>query len=173
MRSYFTIRLTVFTAIAVLIGVQSHFLIDYLQYLVGSVMILFGIEGIVLPIITGPKKFFTDVQLYLGHVDLLLGLVVITSITKFDHICIIWATWTIVRESFDLYETGHKAVHGFPAIFSFSLSITEIVFSVLLLLYATEHHALTHIYLLIPEFIVNGLSPLLFDIHKKRRVRRS
>ena len=173
MRNYYLIRLVVVTVIAVLIGIYSnHILESYLQYLVGSVMILFGVEGIFIPIINDNKKFFNDVQFYLGHVDLLLGLVVITSIPRFDHICIIWATWTIVRESFDLYEIGHKAAHGFPAVFSFVLSITEIVFSILLLLFATEHHALTHIYLLIPEFIVNGLSPLLFDIHKKRRSRK-
>lgn len=176
MRYYYVIRLVLFTAIAVLIGVQSPFLIDHLKYLVGCVMILFGIEGVLIPILNSPKKFYQDVQLYLGHVDLILGLVVLLAVpeNEFDHVCIIWATWTIVRESFDLYEISHKAIHGFPAVFSFVLSITEIVFSVFLLLESNDvHHAMTHIYLLIPEFIINGVSPLLFDIHKTRRKKKS
>ena len=174
MQIYYTVRLVIFTVIAVLIGVQAKFIIeaDVLHYLVSSVMILFGLEGIIYPIIKDRKKFYVDAQFYLGHVDLILGLVVITTIRKLDYVCMIWATWTIVREAFDLYEIGHKAMHGFPAFLSLALSVTEIVFSVFMLIEATEHHALTHIYLLIPEFIINGLAPLLFDIHTKRKKKR-
>ena len=174
MQIYYTIRLMLFTVIAVLIGIQARFIIeaDVLHYLVSSVMILFGLEGIIYPIIKDYKKFYVDAQFYLGHVDLILGLVVITTIRKLDYVCMIWATWTIVREAFDLYEVGHKAMHGFPAFLSLALSITEIVFSVFMLIEATEHHALTHIYLLIPEFIINGLAPLLFDIHTKRKKKK-
>lgn len=174
MRYYYIIRLTIFTALAVLIGVQARFIIeaDVLHYLVSGVMILFGVEGIAIPIFKDHKKFYIDPQFYLGHVDLLLGLVVITSIRQLDYVCMIWATWTIVREAFDFYEIGHKAMHKFPAIVSLALSVTEIVFSIMMLIEATEHHALTHIYLLIPEFIINGLAPLLFDIHTKRKAKK-
>ena len=77
------------------------------------------------------------------------------------------------REAFDLYEIVHKATHRFPAVLSLILSIVEIVFSVLLILYASKHHALTHIYLLIPELVVNGFSPIIFEIHKKRRKKKT
>ena len=173
MKIYLFIRLAVFTILAVLIGVFSHHLLEhFLQYLVGSVMLLYGLEGIFLPFVLHKKRVIREYQFYLGHVDLLLGLVVILAIQQFDQICIIWATWTIVRESFELYETGHKAMHGFPAVLSFALSIIEIVFSILLLLFATEHHALTHVYLLIPELIINGLSPLLFLFYKEYREKK-
>lgn len=174
MRIYFTIRLMIFTVIAVLIGVQAKFIIeaDVLHYLVSSVMILFGLEGIIYPILKDHKKFYVDAQFYLGHVDLILGLVVIIAIRQLDYVCMIWATWTIVREAFDLYEIGHKVMHRFPAVISLALSVIEIVFSIMMLLEATEHHALTHIYLLIPEFIINGLSPLIFDIHTKRSAKK-
>ena len=172
MRFYYIGRLVLFTAIAVLIGVYSHQLLPYLHFIVGAVMILFGVEGIFITITKQPLKFFTDAQFYLGHVDLLLGLVMMFSIRDFNTVCIIWGTWTIVRESFDLYEIAHKVMHKFPAVLSLVLSVVEIVFSVMLIIHANEHHALTHIYLLIPEFIINGLSPLLFEIHKKRRKRQ-
>ena len=169
MRTYFIIRLVFYTAIATLIGVFSLQLLDYLSYLVGTVMLLFGLEGVILPIIKVHKKFIHEPAFFLGLVDVTLGIVVIAAIHQFDYVCIIWATWTIVREAFDFLEIAHKVWNKFPAIFSFILSVTEIVFSILLLIYATEHHALTHIYLLIPEFIINALSPLLFEIHKKRK----
>ncbi len=173
MKIYYSIRLVFYTAVAVLIGVFSHQLLDYLSYLVGAVMVLFGVEGMFIWTIKAKKKVLQEAQFFLGIVDLILGIVVLTSIHVFDYVCIIWATWTIVREAFDLYEIAHKLFHRFPAVLSVALSITEIVFSIMLLLYATEHHALTHVYLLIPEFIINGLSPLLFEIHKKRRSRKA
>lgn len=162
----------VFTVLAVLIGVYAHQLLDVLHYLVGSVMVLFGCEGIFFAFVKSKHKFFTDYQLYLGHVDVLLGLVVLTAVRQFDYICVIWATWTIVRESFDIYEISHKVLHKFPAVFSMVLSTVEIIYSVMMIISATEHHALTHIYLLIPELMINALSPVLFEIHTKRKSKQ-
>lgn len=172
MKIYYFIRLFLLTALAVLIGVFSHHLLEHLlQYLVGGVMILFGVENIIFPFFEKKKHAFFDYQFYLGGADLLLGLIVITAVPEFEQICIVWATWTIVRESFDIFETVHKAKHGFPALLSFSLSIIEIVFSILLLLSATgpeaHHHALTHVYLLIPELIICGLAPISFLLYKE------
>ena len=169
MKIYYTLRLVLYTVLAVLIGVYSHQLLDYLHYLVGGVMVLFGIEGIFIPVAKDIKTFIHKPQFFLGHVNLVIGIVMMAAIRDFNNICMIWATWTIVREAFEIYEEVHKLIHRFPAVLSFILSIVEVVFSILLLIYASEHHALTHIYLLIPELIINGLSPLLFEIHLKRR----
>ena len=168
MKIYLIIKSVILIALAVLIGVFSHHLLEhYLQYLVGGVMILFGIEGIFLPFALKGRGVFKEYQFYLGHVDLLLGLLVFIQISDISQICIVWGTWTIVRESFELYENAHKMMHGFPAVLSLALSIIEIVFSILLILFASEphHHALTHIYLLVPELILYGLSPLMFEIY--------
>ena len=177
MKIYYSIRLVLFIALAIIIGVFSHHLLEnYLTYLVGGVMLLFGVEAIVIPIIEKKKLFFIEYQFYLGCVNLLLGLIMVTAVSDFAQICIIWATWTIVRESFDLYETGHKAKHGFPAVLSLALSVVEIVFSILLLLSATgehaHHHALTHVYLLVPELIICGISPLLFLFYEEWKEKK-
>lgn len=165
---YYGVRLLVFTTIAILIGVFSHPLLEYLHFLVGGVMLIYGVEGILFASYRARKKVLQEYQFYLGTMELLFGLVMTIAIRDFNNICIIWATWTIVRESFELYETSHKFFHRFPAILSLVLSGIEIVFSVMLLLFASEHHALTHIYLLVPEFIINGLSPFLFELFKSR-----
>ena len=169
MRNYYIFRLIVFTAISVLIGVFAHDIIAYLHYLVGGVMLIYGFEGILFTVARVKRGFYKDYQFFLGCMELLLGTVMMALIRDFNIICVMWGTWTIVRESFELYETSHKFLHKFPAILSLALSIIEIVFSILLILHASHHHALTHIYLLIPELIINALSPLLFEIHLKRR----
>lgn len=172
MKIYYWIRLFLFIALSVLIGVFSHELLDSLHYLVGAVMLLYGIEGIFFPIVHHKKKFIIEYQFYLGQIELLLGIIMMAAVRNFNTICVMWATWTIVRESFELYETSHKFMHKFPAIFSLSLSIIEIVFSILLIIYASEHHALTHIYLLIPELVINGLSVLLFALYHEHRTKK-
>ena len=177
MRIYYIIRFVIFTILAVLIGIFSHQLLEYLDYLVGGVMLIFGLGGLFFPIYRSKKKFFEEYQFYLGCIEILLGIIIMTAFKDangFNSVCMIWGTWTIVRESFELYETSHKFMHKFPAILSLALSIVEIVFSILLIVSAEEaieHHALTHIYLLVPEFIIYALSPLLFDIysHKNKK----
>jgi len=166
MKVYYIVRFIIFTALAILIGVFAHELLDYLHLLVGAVMTLYGLEGIFFPFTRSRTKFFIEYQFYLGLIEILLGILMMAAVRDFNNICMIWATWTIVRESFELYEETHKIIKKFPAILSLSLSIIEIVFSILLIIFASEHHALTHIYLLVPEFIICGLSPLLFEIYK-------
>ena len=170
MKIYLYIRLVLLTTFAVLIGVFSHQLLEYLPFLVGAVITLYGVECFVFSYYQKGKKLYQDYQFYLGGIQILLGIVMMSAVREFNTICVIWGTWTIVRESYELYEVSHKFYHHrFPALFSLVTSIVEIVFSVLLILYASEHHALTHIYLLIPEFIVIGISPITFEIYKKRR----
>lgn len=175
MKNYYIFRLVAFTAVAVVIGIFAHELLPNLHYLVGAAMILYGLEGLLFPVTRFIKGFYTDYQFYLGQVELLLGIVMMSAIRDSQTVCVIWGTWTIVRESYELYETSHKFLHRFPAILSLALSVVEIVFSVLLIILAAEaeyeHHALTHVYLLVPELIINALSPLLFDYYMKHKHR--
>ena len=168
-KGYYITRLALCLIIAILIGVFSTQLLNYIHFLVGAVMVLYGLEGVFLPLTRFKKGFIHHYQFYLGSLEMLLGILMLSAIRNFEYVCIIWGTWTIVRESFELYETEHKIHHKFPAVFSLVLSIIEIIFSILLILFATEHHALTHIYLLIPEFVIYGLSPFLFYLYQQRK----
>ena len=170
MRNYYYFRLVVFTAMAVLIGVFAHELLPNLHYLVGAAMILYGFEGILFTFARVKFGFYKDYQFFLGCIELLLGIVMMSLMRNMHFICVMWGTWTIVRESFELYETSHKFLHKFPAVLSLALSIIEIVFSILLIVAAEEphHHALTHIYLLIPELIINAISPILYNLFEHK-----
>ena len=170
MRNYYYFRLVVFTAMAVLIGVFAHELLPNLHYLVGAAMILYGFEGLLFTFAREKSGFYKDYQFFLGCMELLLGIVMMSLMRNMHFICVMWGTWTIVRESFELYETSHKFLHKFPAVLSLALSIIEIVFSILLIVAAEEphHHALTHIYLLIPELIINAISPILYNLFEHK-----
>ena len=172
MRIYYIVRLSLFLAIAVLIGVYAQHLLEYLPFLVGGVIVLYGFEAMFLPVTRLKLFFFREYQFYLGLVEVLLGSVMMAVVRDFNSICMIWGTWTIVRESFEIYETGVKILKKFPAFLSLSLSIIEIVFSVLLIVFASEHHALTHIYLLVPEFVIYGISPLLFELYREYQMKK-
>ena len=170
MRNYYIFRLVIFTAMAVLIGVFAHELLPNLHYLVGAAMILYGFEGLLFTFARVKFGFYKDYQFFLGCIELLLGIVMMSLMRNMHFICVMWGTWTIVRESFELYETSHKFLHKFPAVLSLALSIIEIVFSILLIVAAEEphHHALTHIYLLIPELIINAISPILYNLFEHK-----
>jgi len=175
MKYYLFVRLFVLTVFAVLIGVFARNLLDLLHYLVGGVMLLYGLEGLIFPLLKDRKNILKEYQTFLGVIELLLGIIMVTTIRDMTTICVMWGTWTIVRESYELFETSHKFMNKFPAILSFVLSIVEIVFSVLLIISAYEdyeHHALTHIYLLVPELIINAISPILYNLfeHKFQKI---
>lgn len=172
MRNYYIFRLVVFIALSVVIGVFAHDIVSYLHILVGLAMLLYGFEGILFTWLRTKKGFYKDYQFFLGCMELLLGIIMMALVREFNTICVMWGTWTIVRESFELYETSHKFIHKFPAVLSLGLSITEIVFSILLILQASHHHALTHIYLLIPELVINAVSPMLFYFYQKAKAKK-
>ena len=175
MKKYLIFRLVVFTALAIVIGVMAHQIMPYINYLVGGAMIVYGVEGLIFSVDRERAHFYKDYQFFLGTIELLLGIIMMTLIKDAPTTCVIWGTWTIVRESYELYETSHKIMHHFPAVLSLILSIIEIVFSVLLIVSASgeyEHHALTHVYLLIPELIINGISPFLYDLFNSYKAKK-
>lgn len=170
MKTYHSIRLLFFVSLAVLVGVFAIPLAENLKYLVGSLMILYGLEGFLLPIIRNPRKIFHEASFFSGVINILLGVVVIAAVEEYSTVCIIWACWTIVREGFEFYEMAEKFIeYRYPMVISFIESVVEIVFSIMLILHPHHEHALIHVYLLIAEFAVNGFSPCLFHLFMKKK----
>lgn len=89
MKNYYIFRLVVFAAIAVVIGIFAHELLPNLHYLVGAAMILYGFEGLFFPVTRSIKGFYTDYQFYLGQVELLLGIVMMSAIRDPQTVCVI------------------------------------------------------------------------------------
>ena len=83
-----------------------------------------------------------------------------------------WATWSIVRESFEIKELVTEIKSWTLTFLSGAESIAVIVFSVMLILEPGEHHAMIHIYLLLLELLLTPLIPLLDEILLERKHKK-
>ncbi|MBQ7249942.1 MAG: hypothetical protein IJS37_01135, partial [Bacilli bacterium] len=121
--------------------------------------------------ITRVPRLQTDLTIGIG-VEFIFGIVLIAAPLPFDHVCVIWATWSIIRESYEIKEivTDFKTVT--PRVLSGVESIIVIVFSVLLILNPMEHHAAIHMGLLVAELILSPLVVLIDEFLLSRKVKR-
>ena len=110
------------------------------------------------------KEILRVNKTYLGLIELILGIVVIVAPLEFAYVCIIWATWSIIRESYELKELITDIKTWPPRIISGAESIAVIAFSILLIFEPGEHHALIHMGLLVVELILNPFTVLLDEI---------
>ena len=101
----------------------------------------------------------------------MIGITLISSTDDFEIICVVWGVWSIVREMIEIHEILSGEVKGIPALTSGIESIVAITFSIMLIITPGEHHAHTHLYLLIAELMITGLIPALEAIfpHKKEK----
>ncbi len=155
------IKTIVYILLAILVVVFRESLVREVGYLVGSLMMMYGIEKVIVYIVE--KKGVSDIySLTWGATEILLGIITAFLIEEYDNICVIWAIWAILREVKEIEEIviefKEKKVVGILSIIE---SIVLTVFSVLLLIEPGEHHAMTHIYLLSVELITTALFPQL------------
>ena len=161
---YFIIKFAVFTILAVLVLVFREQQVEHLQPFIGSLMIFYGVEGIFYEVLFHKLQFIRKNKTYLGLIELILGTIVIIAPLEFAYVCIIWATWSIIRESYELKELITDIKTWPPRIISGTESIAVIIFSILLIFEPGEHHALIHMVLLVAELILNPLTVLLDEI---------
>lgn len=135
-----------------------------LRYFIGGLMLLYGIEEILFEALFAGKAFLHKSKNYLGFVEILLGILMICAPFDLEVVCVIWATWSILREAFEVKEIVTELKCITPRVLSGIESITVIVFSVLLILEPGEHHALIHLYLLCVELLFFPLTPLLDEL---------
>ena len=83
---------------------------------------------------------------------------------SYESVCVIWATWSILRESYEIKEIACELKNIVPKVISGVESIVVIVFSILLLIEPGHHHALIHLYLLLAELLITPLTPLLDEL---------
>ena len=104
---------------------------------------------------------------------MVVGLTILFAVRDFTHVCVMWAVWSMLRQSLDIHEVLIGEVKGGIAIVYIIQSVASVVFSIILILNPTPLHAVTHIYLLIAELLVISLPPvvdeLLLRAIKKRK----
>lgn len=159
--TYYTIKTIIFTILAILVLVFREKFVEHLPVFIGVLMVLYGIEGVLLELVFHRHHFFNEGKTYLGFIELLFGIVLLCANFQFEYVCIIWATWTIVRESYEIREVIVEIRSIVPKLISGIESAVVIVLSVMLLLEPGEHHAMIHTYLLVAELILSPLCVLI------------
>ena len=169
--NYFSIKLGVFAILAILVFVFREPLVENLKYFIGGLMLLYGLEEILFEILYSRHHILHQGKLYLGFIELLLGVVMLSAPMSYESVCIIWATWSILREAYEIKEVFSEIKCLVPKIISAIESVVVIVFSILLIMEPGEHHAMIHLYLLLAELIVSPLTPLLDEVLASRKTK--
>ena len=164
MKIYKFIKLIIFIIFSILIVVFRNEAIDNLHYFVASLILAFGIENVIVSMIVLKKKCLKEVEFTFSFFEIILGLTIMTAIRNFSYVCVIWAVWSILRQSSDIYLACSEKVKGAVAIVYFIQSVVTIVFSIMLMLDPIEQHAMTHMYLVIIELLVISLPPVIDDL---------
>ena len=161
---YLLIKLAIFTTLAAFVLIYREKLVENLQPFIGSLMIFYGLEGILYEVLCHRLHFIHSGKSYLGLIELIFGTVLLVAPLEFAYVCVIWATWSIVRESYEIKEIISDIKTIPPKILSGVESIAVIVLSIMLILEPGEHHALIHMYMLVIELILNPATVLLDEL---------
>ena len=151
--------------------------------LVGSIIAIYGLEGLILPIAT--KKIKKEkVEMLNGGINILLAIIMIFFLEGHPYelrtVCILWSLWSIMREGLEIFDKGFIGIRNHPvtSAINFVESIVVIVFSVQLIVakdtHELMHHAHAHVILLGIELIIEVIWVYVgeFEARILRRMRR-
>ena len=165
MKNYKIGKLVTFITIAISIIFLMDFYVENLQYFIGGLIVLYGIDkGILFVFENKEKKVSLFFQCF---VQLLLGICTIFLFNKIETICVIWAVWAIMREAEELTECYELFKERIPCLLNIAESIVAIVFSILLIKDPGEHHAKVHMILLIIELVTTVTFPICRELYLK------
>ena len=170
MKKYQIIKTIAFIIFGILVLVFCNTLTNNAYFLVGGLMLMYGIEDIIVKIVE--KEFTRDVPkvandfliILLGVITLFLG-----SEEHFKSFCIIWATWAILREAWEVEEVLLHLKNKVIAIISIIESIVVIYICVTFIFEPSIEHVHIHVIVLGIELMLEVLFPLFSELldHKK------
>ena len=131
--------------------------------IVGTVIAIYGLEGVIHPLVTKQYKE-KKLEVLNGGINILIAIVMIFLLENHPHelriVCVVWSLWSIMREGQEIIEKGLEGFNEHPitSIVNFGESIVVIIFSVMLICakdaHELEHHAHAHVVLLGIELII-------------------
>ena len=161
MKTFRLSRLICFVVCAVLLLVFNEFFLHNLRWFIGGLIVLYGSLGILALLLAKVKPIYEGQGFLFFAVEILLGLVTLCFIKDYATVCVIWAVWSIIRESVELEEIVARELHPVLAVISGLESVAVVVLSVMLLMEPGEHHAMIHSYLLVVELVLAALIPVI------------
>ena len=161
MKTFRLSRLICFVVCAVLLLVFNELFLHNLRWFIGGLIVLYGSLGVLALLLAKVKPIYEGQGFLFFSVEILLGLITLCFIKEYATVCVIWAVWSIIRESIELEEIVARELHPVPAIVSGLESVAVVVLSVMLLMEPGEHHAMIHSYLLVVDLILTSLIPII------------
>ena len=160
-------RLICFLIGSVLLFIFREFFVEHLRFFIGGLMIVYGMLGITEMILEKVKPIYIEHEFLFNLLEILIGLVVLIFLNDYHTICVVWAMWSILRESLEIRVILVGKLHSAFAIVNGIESLAVIVLSILLMMEPGEHHALIHSYLLCVELVLTGLVPIINEFMLK------
>ena len=161
MKTFRLSRLICFVVGAILLLVFNEFFLHNLRWFIGGLIVTYGMFGILALTLAKVKPIYEGQGFLFFSVEILLGLITLCFIKEYATVCIIWAVWSIIRESIELEEIVARELHPVLAVVSGLESVAVVVLSVMLMMEPGEHHAMIHSYLLVVELIFAGVIPIV------------
>ena len=161
MKTFRLSRLICFSIGAILLLVFNEFFLQNLRWFIGGLITLYGSLGIFSLVLLKEKPIYEANGFLFYAVEILLGLTTLCFIREYSTVCIIWAVWSILRESIELEEIVCRKLHPALAVVSGIESVATIVLSILLMIEPGEQHALIHSYLLCVELVLTSVIPVI------------
>ena len=175
MKAYKIIKTIFYVALAIVIFIFHLEIKEYVQYLVGGIMLSYGLD-FMLESIIGQKNPLKKKNITDAIIEILFGLFITIFVDErfvevenellkedatFRTICVIWGVWSILREGREIEENieRHEKKLWGPFILNLVASIIVIVLSLMLVL--DPEHAGLHIIFLVIEVILLVLTPQL------------
>jgi len=163
------IRYSIYGILGILVFIFNNQIPNCLGYVVGGVMLLYGIEGLIFDfkkssIITKGTRFFT-------HLILVIMSFITMFIAKDDIklVCYIWAVWSIDREAEEIDEKVLDHLENIPvAIINGLESLIVMGLSIMLIINPLEHMH-SHIILLGIELLLEVVWNVIIDIQEKKK----
>ena len=154
-----------------------------LNGIVGSIIALYGLEGIILPIATRKVKA-ERIEMLNGGINVLIAVIMIFLLEghtiELRIVCVLWSLWSIMREGVEIFDKGFVGIRNHPvtSVINIAESVIVIVFSIMLIIAKDEHelmhHAHAHVILLGIELIIEVIWVYVgeFEARILRRMRR-
>lgn len=153
-------KLACFVAGAVALFIFKGYFVENLRWFIGGLMALYGLLGIAELVLEKKKPIYDGHGFLFYFIEIFMGATVLIFVKEYSTVCVIWAVWSIFRESVELKEIIDGELHLLLAIVSAIESLAVIVLSVMLITEPGEHHAMIHTYLLCIELILTSSLPM-------------
>lgn len=168
MKKWRIIKAALYVVLAILVGVFFNTLLENVKYVVGPLMIIYGLESIIVHLAL-KKRFSEENEFFWGIFEIMLGLLLLfAKEISYESDCIIWAIWSIFRETRELEEIFQRIKHRIPVFIDLAESIISICISITLILNPGEHHVAIHAVFLIVELITTVTLPFFREWYVKK-----